>query len=99
MKKKLFLTVLFFLGALGLLLTLPVSSAAEEGHKEGRPTKGEEAVHSNAPSTGTQTKGKERALEVGKGEKKGLHKDQKNEKQKKEKPKKEEKIKKEAPKE
>lgn len=58
--------------ALGLLATTP---AMAKGKSDGTfPSKGEGAVHSNAPSTGTQMKGKERAMEVGKGKKKGLYK-------------------------
>lgn len=45
-----------------------------KGGDKGFPGKGESASHSNAPSTGTQVKGKERAMEVGQGNKKGLYK-------------------------
>lgn len=43
------------------------------------PGKGESTEQSNAPSTGTQMKGKERAMEVGHGKKKGLYKKHKGE--------------------
>ncbi len=60
-------------------LTLPVS-AKNKG--EGHPGKGQSVEKSNAPSTGTQVKGKERAAEVGEGEKKGLDHEKKAKKEK-----------------
>ena len=51
------------------------STAASYADKKASfPGKGQESVHSNAPSTGSQVKGKDRAQEVGKGQKKGLEK-------------------------
>ena len=50
------------------------TAASYADKKESFPGKGQESVHSNAPSTGSQVKGKDRAQEVGKGQKKGLEK-------------------------
>ncbi|MDP2600543.1 MAG: hypothetical protein Q8P84_07430 [Deltaproteobacteria bacterium] len=50
------------------------TAASYADKKESFPGKGQGSVHSNAPSTGSQVKGKERAHEVGKDKKKGLDK-------------------------
>lgn len=42
----------------------------------GFPGDSQGSAHSNAPSTSTQMKGEERAMEVGQGKKKGLYKKQ-----------------------
>lgn len=71
--KNIFITLSLFL-ALGTGVAF--AKGGYQGEHQGFPGKGEGAVHSNAPSTGTQVKGKERAMEVGKGKELGLHKDQ-----------------------
>lgn len=89
MKNK--ITTLFFTLLLALWAPLLFAKGGhhpEGGHPHGDhhsqkmdkpdafPGKGESTEHSNAPSTGTQMKGQERAMEVGKGKKKGLHKEE-----------------------
>lgn len=58
----------------------PSSQGGNASHRADKPGefsgKGEGSAHSNAPSTSTQMKGEERAMEVGQGKKKGLYKKQ-----------------------
>lgn len=70
-------------GLVSLGLSEASALGAQKGKGRGRDRererifqgRGQSGMHSNAPLTGTQVRGKERALEVGKGKKKGLHRD------------------------
>lgn len=75
MKKIIFIIVsILFITSMGSPL---LAKGGGRGGDKGFPGKGQGAIHSNAPSTGTQVKGKARAMEVGHGKKKGLYKEKK----------------------
>ncbi len=69
---------------MGLVLASSLAFAIpRDGRKGGFPGGGRSPQHSNAPGTIDRDHGKERAEDVGRGEKKGLKKEKKHKKDKK----------------
>src|SRR5713226_2591938 len=66
---------------LGLLLGSTLAFATPgQGRKSGSPGGGRSPQHSNAPGTADRDFGRDRAMDVGKGKKKGLKKEKKHHK-------------------